>query len=184
MFMLYSLLVGVALGFAFGGGVAGLSRIEFRWAPAAIMGLLAQLALFSPPLVGIVGDLGPPLYVGTTLLVVAVVLRNVAVSRALALVAAGALSNMAAILANGGYMPATREAMAAAGHLPVTGYSNSVELTHPALDALIDRFAMPAAMPLANVFSIGDVLIGIGIAGVIALAMRGSRAAPRIEPPQ
>ena len=34
---------------------------------------------------------------------------------------------------------------------------------------------MPAWMPLSNVFSIGDVLIGAGVAVAIAAAMRTSR---------
>ena len=42
----------------------------------------------------------------------------------------------------------------------------------PALRFLTDIFAIPAAIPLANVFSLGDVLIGIGVATVIAVAMR------------
>ena len=33
-------------------------------------------------------------------------------------------------------------------------------------------FALPAWLPFANVFSVGDVLIGIGVAATIALAMR------------
>jgi hypothetical protein len=40
------------------------------------------------------------------------------------------------------------------------------------LEPLTDVFAIPAGVPLANVFSIGDVLIGVGIAVVIAAAMR------------
>jgi len=37
---------------------------------------------------------------------------------------------------------------------------------------LTDIFALPRWMPLANIFSIGDVLIGIGVAIAIAAAMR------------
>jgi hypothetical protein len=39
---------------------------------------------------------------------------------------------------------------------------------------LTDIFALPPGLPLANVFSIGDVLIGLGIVLVIALGMRGA----------
>ena len=53
-----------------------------------------------------------------------------------------------------------------------TGFSNSVVVADPALRPLTDIFALPAWLPFANVFSIGDVLIGVGIAVVIALAMR------------
>jgi hypothetical protein len=180
--MLYAILVGLSVGLLVGGRASGLGQIQFRWAPLAIAGLLAQVALFSPALTGIVGDLGPPLYVGSTLLVVGVVVRNMLAFPALALVAIGAAANLVAILANGGFMPATPEAVAAAGRGATVGYSNSVELTRPALELLSDRFAMPAGMPLANVFSIGDVLIGAGVAGVIVFAMRAGRANRPIEP--
>ena len=57
------------------------------------------------------------------------------------------------------------------------GYSNSVVATAPALRPLTDLYALPAAFPLANVFSVGDVLIGIGVAATIAFAMRARRPA-------
>ena len=38
---------------------------------------------------------------------------------------------------------------------------------------LTDLFAMPAWMPVANVFSVGDVLIGVGAAIAIVAAMHG-----------
>jgi hypothetical protein len=49
-------------------------------------------------------------------------------------------------------------------------------MTDPALRPLTDIFALPAWLPFANVFSIGDVLIGLGVVVVIALGMR---TAPR-----
>ena len=51
-------------------------------------------------------------------------------------------------------------------------HANSVVLADPALRPLSDIFALPAWLPFANIFSIGDVLIGIGVAVVIAVAMR------------
>jgi hypothetical protein len=39
---------------------------------------------------------------------------------------------------------------------------------------LTDLVALPAWLPLANVFSVGDVLIGIGIALTLAFGMRAS----------
>ena len=36
--------------------------------------------------------------------------------------------------------------------------------------------ALPSWLPFANVFSVGDVLIGIGVAVTIALAMRADPA--------
>jgi hypothetical protein len=89
-------------------------------------------------------------------------------------VALGAISNLAAIVANEGIMPTTAGALAAAGMDAEEGFSNSAVVANPALAPLTDVFALPPWLPLANVFSIGDVLIGLGIVLVIALGMRGA----------
>ena len=89
----------------------------------------------------------------------------------MAVIALGAASNLAAIVANDGYMPADPAALASVVELS-PGYSNSVVVADPALRPLTDLYALPPAFPFANVFSVGDVLIGIGIALVIVFAMR------------
>jgi hypothetical protein len=73
---------------------------------------------------------------------------------------------------NGGYMPADAGAMAALGKTAPTTYSNSAILAEPALKPLTDIFALPTWVPFANVFSVGDVLISVGVVVVIVAAMR------------
>jgi hypothetical protein len=87
-------------------------------------------------------------------------------------VALGATCNFAAIMANGGFMPAASGALQSLGNVEHTGYSNSVVAPDPALAPLTDIFALPTWLPFANVFSVGDVLIGIGVVIVIVVAMR------------
>jgi hypothetical protein len=181
MFILYAVPIGLLLGWVLGGRLAGLEAVRWRWAPVAITGLLLQLVLFSTPVTERIGDAGAPLYVGSTVLVLAALLRNLRIV-GLPLVALGAVSNLAAIVSNGGSMPASADALAALGKSIGEEYSNSVLVTDPALAPLTDVFAMPRWMPMANVFSIGDVLIGIGIALAIAAAMR--RGAPGNLPPK
>jgi hypothetical protein len=173
MFMLYAIVIGLIAGLAVGGRLRSLGLLQFRWAWLAIAGLWVQLVLFSAPVTAVVGDLGPPIYVGSTLVVLAVVLVNSIRVPGLVLVATGAAANLAAIVANGGFMPATPEALA--GRAAMVGYSNSVELAQPALAPLVDRFAMPSALPFANIFSVGDVLIGLGVVIVIVVTMVRTR---------
>jgi uncharacterized protein DUF5317 len=83
------------------------------------------------------------------------------------IVALGGLLNAAAILANGGVMPADPGALAAAGLAAETpgAFANSAAVQAPALGWLGDVFAVPESLgPLANVFSVGDVLIAVGLA--------------------
>ena len=171
MFILYALPIGILLGLLLGGRPAGLAALQFRWPWLLIAGLLIQVVLFTDAVAAGVGDLGPVIYVGSTAAVFAGVLRNVRIP-GMALVALGALSNLAAIVANGGYMPAGAAAMAALGKSDPTIYSNSAVVAHPALEPLTDIFALPAWVPFANIFSVGDVLIGLGVVVIIVAAMR------------
>jgi hypothetical protein len=159
-----------------GGRLDGLAEVRFRWAPLALLGLVVQIALFSGLVGERVGAVGPPIYVAST----AAVLRNLALP-GLGVVALGAASNLAAIVANGGYMPASAAALAASGGGVSIGYSNSAIVASPALEPLTDVFALPAGLPLANVFSVGDVLIGIGVVVTIVAAMRARSAGARGE---
>lgn len=174
MFILYSLVVGLALGIVVGGRPAGLATLRFRWSALMVAGLLVQVVLFSEPVSARIGGWGPPIYVASTAGVLAAVLANVSIP-GMALVVAGAVSNLAAIVANGGYMPAARSALVALGKTDPTSYSNSATVANPALEPLTDIFAMPAWLPFANVFSVGDILIAAGVATTIVLATRRTR---------
>ncbi len=173
MFILYAIPIGIVAGVLLGGRLDRLADLRLRWAPLAMLGLLVQVVLFADPVSAAVGDAAPALYVASTAAVLAAVLRDTRVP-GMAIIALGAASNLAAIVANGGYMPADPVALASVVELS-PGYSNSVVVADPALRPLTDLYALPPAFPLANVFSLGDVLIGIGIALVIVFAMRARR---------
>ena len=170
MFIVYAVPVGLVVGLLLGGRVGSLARLRIRWAWLAVAGFVVQLAIYSMQIGDLLGDAVPVVYVLSNVAVLAAVLRNLALP-GMAVIAAGAVCNLAAIVANGGYMPADPGALATAG-VDTSGPTNSIVVADPALRFLTDIFAIPAAIPLANVFSIGDVLIGIGVATVIAMAMR------------
>jgi hypothetical protein len=170
VFILYGLLVGLIGGFALGGRLERLAAVRFRLGPLALVALAIQLALFSPVANGLSDEAARAIYVVSTALVGVVVLANLRLT-GVPLIALGAALNLLAIAANGGKMPASPEALAAVG-FGVGGHTNSVVVADPALAPLTDVFAMPAWLPLANVFSVGDVLIGVGLAIAVAAAMR------------
>ncbi len=177
--MLWAIPVGIVLGLVVGGRADGLLGLRFHWAALAIGGLLVQVALFTPFGDELAGDLGPAVYVLSTAAVFVAVVRNLRMP-GMAVVAAGALSNLVAITSNGGAMPADPGALAIAGFAGPGDHTNSVVLADPAFRPLTDLYALPAWLPMANVFSIGDVLIGAGVLLAIIAAMRrrdGSEAA-------
>ena len=171
MFILYAIPLGILAGYGLGGRLARLGDIGFRWGWLALAGLAVQVVLFSGPVADAVGSAGPVIYVASTAAVFVAVLRNLAIP-GIALVAIGAASNLLAIAANGGVMPASPDAVAALGAPDGVGFSNSVVMADPALRPLTDIFALPTWVPFANVFSVGDVLIGLGVVVVIAAGMR------------
>jgi Family of unknown function (DUF5317) len=180
MFILYALVIGLVLGVVLGGRLAGLADLQFRWGGAMFLGLLIQVLLFSTPLADQVGAAGPPIYVGSTALVLVALLRNWRIT-GVPVIGVGAISNLSAIVANGGYMPADPGALAAIGGNIPTSYSNSTVVAHPALQPLTDIFVLPRWLPFANVFSIGDVLIALGVCLVIVAAMRRDRDGPAVD---
>jgi hypothetical protein len=171
VFVLYAVVVGIVVGYALGGRLERIGSVGVRWPWLAFAALAVQVVLFLPRVGDALGPAAPAVYVASSLAVLVVILANVRIP-GVALIAAGAASNLAAILANGGSMPASPDALASLGWTDGAGYSNSVVRPDAVLAPLTDVFALPAWLPLANVFSVGDVLIAVGLAVAIAWAMR------------
>jgi hypothetical protein len=95
------------------------------------------------------------------------------------IVGVGAVCNLLPILANGGTMPASADALRTAG-VPVDAdvFTNSTVLEDPRLLFLGDVLAIPSSWPFANVLSVGDVIIALGGAYAIHRVC-GSRFAGR-----
>ncbi|WP_250446330.1 DUF5317 family protein [Actinotalea sp. C106] len=79
------------------------------------------------------------------------------------LVGLGAASNAVGIAVNGGVLPVSPAAAAAAGRTHREGFSNAAVLEEPLLPWLGDVVAWPAPLPLANTASVGDVLVLLGV---------------------
>ena len=178
VFILYAVLAGLVIGFLTGGSASRLGELRFAWAPLIALGMAVQVLLFSTPLGDALGPAAPAVYIASNLAVLAAVWRNLAIPGLPAVLVGGAC-NLLAIVANGGYMPVSPGALAAMGRLPREGYSNSRLVDGVVLGPLTDLFAMPTWIPAANVFSVGDVLIGVGAAIAVVAAMHGF--GPRTE---
>lgn len=179
MLLLYAVIIGLALGFATGGRLSRLAHARIRMWQVVLLGFAFQAALFSPLLGDDVGRLGPSLYVASTTLVTMALVVNLP-QRGFGLITLGACLNFAAIVANGGQMPASPEAVAAFTGTAIdsgTGFANSVRMDAAVLPFLGDIFVLPRPLPFANIFSIGDVLIGVGGAYFIWRTMRSGRDA-------
>jgi Family of unknown function (DUF5317)/Major Facilitator Superfamily/Transketolase, C-terminal domain len=166
MFLLPAIALGFVLAAVLGGKPSRLLKVEFRHTWTVWLALGVQVALFSRLGADLPDPLRAPLHLGTYGLLVVFAVLNVHI-RALLLVPLGMLLNAIAIAANGGRMPVS-EGAAAAVDLSEGDFAN-VSASADRLGFLGDVFALPSQLPLANVFSVGDVLIAFGMVAFIVI---------------
>lgn len=174
MFVLVVAVVGgLLVGTLLDGSLASLERLSLRLGPLVVLALVLQLVAFSPLERYLSGAEVVGMHLASYALLLAFVVANVR-RPPVACFGAGVISNTLAIVVNGGLMPATRGALHLAGITEASGHHNNSEVAGAAthLRFLVDVFALPHAVPLANVFSVGDVLIAVGLAWLIATGMR------------
>jgi hypothetical protein len=171
--LLTALLLGLTAGYLTGGRLRNLEHLSLRLPWLALVALALQLVAFT--------RLGAPLdeggvvalhlaSYGALVVFVLVNLRETGV----VVTGIGMLLNLLVIILNGGYMPASRAALAAAGGSYAGQAFNNSEVIGPGtrLGFLADVFAVPEWLPVSNVFSIGDVIIVVGVVYLIAASMR------------
>ena len=146
-----------------GGNLGRLADVHLRGQWLVGVALVAQI-LFISVLPGKLDGIHAPAHLATYGLAAAFVWANRAIPGVWLMGLGGAL-NFTAIAANHGVMPASPSALADAGLVADKGeaFANSAALEDAKLPLLGDVFAIPASWPLSNVFSIGDLVIGIGL---------------------
>ena len=165
-----------------GGALRNLAAVQLRWLPLVIASFALQLLIFTPfvrsPLVAFATV---PIYVVSMTLLVIWVAANWRIP-GMALIALGLVLNVIAITANGGHMPVSLESARYAG--TIGNYTRAGALVANNSIAtqdnvrfwlLTDIIAIPKQIPFANVISIGDVLLTIGVG---SLCYRTIRRAP------
>jgi hypothetical protein len=160
-----------------GGRLAALADLRFRG-----VGLLAGALAVQVLILAVLDDADPMLlgavYIGTFLVAGGFILANRRVS-GVPLIGLGGGLNATAIIANGGVMPARAGALEAAGR-PVAeeSFRNSAALADPHLPWLGDTFAIPSGVPLANVFSVGDIVLVLGVLVLLHVTCETAPGAP------
>jgi hypothetical protein len=190
MIVVGAALLALLLAFLRGGRFERLGEVSFRWAPLIVLGLLIQILIFNP-------WIGPHLTLWQVVVAYNISMILVWVTLTLnwripgaRLMALGVFLNWLVITANGGFMPASPEALETAGLLATTSvgagepHNNSILVhEHTRLRWLADVMAVPSGLPFANVFSIGDVLLAAGIGWMIHRVMVRAESKRRIRAP-
>lgn len=192
MILISIIAAGILIGLIRGGRFRGLADLRLRrtWLPVALFTLQAVLVRSS------LRELGWGLFV-TPLVVTATYVALVGflvVNRSrpgIKFALAGGLLNLAVITANGGYMPVTVEALERSGHQDriifhedqafVAGSRDVVlELDETRLWPLSEILGIPEGFPFAENFSVGDILIAVGV-GILAYDAVRRVAEDRVE---
>jgi len=179
MFLLPSLVLGVVFSMLLGGRPGRLVEVRFRLTWTVPVALVLQLIIFGQIGEGLDQVSVERLHVASYLLLVSFAAANFRL-KVLVPVLLGLMANATAIIANHGLMPVSASAARADGLSP--GVHENVFVGPSRLTFLGDVFALPSELPLANVFSIGDILIGIGMIMFVVLVSIREDARPVIEP--
>lgn len=98
--------------------------------------------------------------------------------KSLWLIFAGTLLNFICIMANGGQMPISLDAIKVAGLVSKDATTTTLDLTHKLLSDstnlkfLSDIIPLPKPYPNAKVFSIGDLILAVGVFLFLQEAMK------------
>ncbi len=148
-----------------GGHFGNLGRVRLRGAWLVALALVVQIVIIS-----LVTDapewLSRTLHLSTYGALAVFIVLNRRIPW-MWVIGVGMLANLVVITANGGVMPASRRALAASGRELKEGFNNSTIVAHPRLRFLGDVFNTPRWLPFANVFSIGDVILMVGLVLVV-----------------
>lgn len=177
--LLWAVVLALVLGYLRGGRIGHLGSLRLRGLWLLLPSAVLQLLIF--PL----GNRGPVIPWGTPywhivsyLFLMGFVVCNWRYSE-LAVMGAGLFLNFLAIAANGGYMPASAEALRLAGRELLaqaleaeTLVGNTVLMSAKTrLNLLGDWLYLPAWVPLSSAFSVGDVILGLGAAAFLGRRM-------------
>ena len=155
------MLAGIAAGLLTGGRLANLAHLRFRWPWLIVAVLVIRVAVVLPPLNRFEGS--RYVYVFALAAIVAWTLWHVKRLVGVWLVSLGGALNLIVIVANGARMPVAPEfASTLVRHDHIGQYTIMSSGTN--LNALGDWISL---YPSPEVYSVGDVLVALGLAVVL-----------------
>jgi hypothetical protein len=180
MFFIVAILMGIVLGYTFGGRLSHLAALRFRRGWLIVLALAIQFSIF--PLFGsraLLPYATVPLHFFSYALIFAFLAINHRTFPFL-IIGSGAAMNVLVIGVNGGRIPSSVEALVRAGNHETAallvekgGFGNVILMSeNTKLNALGDLFWLPEWFPYATAFSVGDLIIAIGLLCLVVWGMK------------
>ncbi len=181
MILLLALVVAVGWALVRGGNLSHLQAISLRRVELALAAFGIQVAVIYLPLVEWSSWLRVSLLALSYVLLVGFVWSNRQLP-GIWLLASGLAANWLVILANGGYMPITYEALVGAGRGYLAANTDAGSVIMGSKDILLpmaetrlwflsDIFVIPPPFPLSTAFSLGDGLVMLGLFRFVTTAL-------------
>lgn len=185
MILLFVFVLAVVWGFLRGGSISNLQKLSLHGSGIVLAAFGIQVFLMYFPAVAAGNSLVHNFLIFASYAMLGVFIVWNRHLPGMWLFGIGFAANGLAILANGGYMPITHEALVAAGlgraaasSAPGTLVFGSKDILLPfaqmQMGFLSDMFVVPPPFPIPSVFSVGDVFIALGIFSVVP-GVLGSR---------
>lgn len=181
MLWIAALVIGLVGGLLTGGRIDNLARLRFRWPWLVVAVLVVRAAILVTPVRHIDGV--QYVYLAALTALVAWTIWQIELVRGIWLIAVGSALNLVVIATNGARMPV---ASSLAGSLVHSGSLGQYTLMTSGtnLGWLADWIGLPGPVGrlVTEAYSPGDVIVALGIAAVVALAMRSQTGSMETRP--
>ncbi len=171
MLLLWGVVLGVVIGFIRGGTIANLENLDIRYLWLILLSLLIQLLIFplfaEQPIVGFATEI---FHAVSYVLLGVFIIANFRIP-GIPMMGAGMASNFLVIALNGGYMPSSVVSLIKSGEYAVAynliregTYGNVINMKgSTTFEFLGDWLYLPSWFPFSTAFSLGDLLIALGL---------------------
>jgi Family of unknown function (DUF5317) len=176
-----ALVIGVVVGLLTGGRVDNVARLRFRWPWLVVAVLVVRAAILVTPARHIDGV--QYVYLAALTALVAWTIWQIELVRGIWLIAVGSALNLVVIATNGARMPVASQLAGTLVHSgPLGQYTLMTSDTN--LGWLADWIGVtgPIGRLVTEAYSPGDVIVALGIAAVVALAMRSQTGSMETRP--
>ena len=184
MFILYAVILGILIGYITKGNLKNIIQRPLFWTGLVFAAFAIQLVIFSniPFVLTLPKAIIIVLHYVSYICLLIFVVRNYK-NLGICVIGIGIFLNALVIFLNGGHMPTIVENLlntSIGQSIDLVGQGdavhNSAKMTSDTLLPFLgDIFYMPSWIPLSNVFSIGDIIIAVGICLYIAIHMHPVR---------
>ena len=171
LFIIYAILIGVLIGYIRGGALKWITNRVMKHMWLIFCSISIQLVIFSSlPFIKLLPDyIIAALHLISYTLIIIFILFNIKIP-GIAVVGLGSSLNFLVIFLNGGYMPSL-------SLTPIRDFGKIIDKNitqiskHTYLTLLGDIFHLPAWLPLTNNFSIGDIIVALGVCVYFSINM-------------